>query len=65
MIRLYGKAQAFIQANRYAADCTANGDANGHARWAAAAAQIGELMESNNKFGKNPLQDRANKTGPR
>jgi 2-methylcitrate dehydratase PrpD len=50
MIRLYGKAKAYNLADRYAKDCTNNGDHHGHARWAGAAAVIGELIDLDERF---------------
>jgi hypothetical protein len=52
MLRMYGPQKAFALADRYARDCTTNGDHQGHARWAAAAAVIGELIELDARFGK-------------
>jgi hypothetical protein len=52
MMRMYGKAAAFTLADRYAAECTANGDSHGHGSWATAAAVIGELIELERKFGR-------------
>ena len=51
MIRMYGLGKAFSMANRYASDCTANGDDDGHSKWAIAAARIGMLIELEEKFG--------------
>jgi hypothetical protein len=52
MVRHYGKAYAFKLADRYASECSSNGDSSGHNNWAAAAAVIGELIEMEAKFGK-------------
>jgi len=52
MIRMYGKATAFSLADRYATECSTNGDSSGHSSWAAAAAVIGELLELEHKFGR-------------
>jgi hypothetical protein len=52
MLRLYGKAKAFTLADRYAHDCTVNGDHHGHEKWAAAAAVIGDLIDQDQRFGK-------------
>jgi len=51
MVRMYGPAKAFTLADRYAIDCTANGDTSGHSKWAAAASVIGETMEMRKRFG--------------
>ena len=45
MIRMYGPAKAADLVNRYATKSTASGDVAGHARWAAAALVIGEIIE--------------------
>jgi hypothetical protein len=45
MARMYGKKQAYALADRYARDCTANGDHQGHEKWAMAAALVGELID--------------------
>jgi hypothetical protein len=52
MLRMYGPQTAFKLADRYARDCTTNGDHHGHEKWAAAAALIGELIELDERFGK-------------
>jgi hypothetical protein len=46
MMRMYGPATAYSLADRYATECTASGDVDGHARWAAAALVIGERLDS-------------------
>ncbi|HEX4176782.1 MAG TPA: hypothetical protein VHY57_00015 [Rhizomicrobium sp.] len=51
MIRMYGLGKAFSMADRYASDCTANGDDDGHSKWATAAARIAMLIELEEKFG--------------
>ncbi|HVW74585.1 MAG TPA: hypothetical protein VHC39_13175 [Rhizomicrobium sp.] len=51
MIRMYGLGKALSMANRYASDCTANGDHDGHGKWAGAAARIAALIELEKKFG--------------
>lgn len=50
MIRMYGLSKAFTMAGRYASDCTANGDIDGHSKWATAAARIAAVMELEQKF---------------
>jgi hypothetical protein len=50
MIRMYGLGKALSMASRYASDCTANGDDDGHGKWATAAARIGMLIELEEKF---------------
>jgi hypothetical protein len=52
MMRMHGKAAAFKLADRYAAECSINGDDSGHNNWAATAALIGEMIEMERKFGK-------------
>lgn len=51
MIRMYGLSKAFSMAGRYASDCSANGDRDGHSKWATAAARIASVMELEQKFG--------------
>jgi hypothetical protein len=52
MLRLYGAKAAFKLTDKYARDCTNNGDHHGHTKWAAAAAVIGDLIDQEQRFGK-------------
>jgi len=54
MIRIYGKAEAFYLADRYAIHHHTNGDTSAHARWIDVAALICEQIELDRRFGKQP-----------
>jgi hypothetical protein len=53
---MYGPKTAFSLADRYAKDCSNNGDHHGHMKWAAAAAVIGELIDQQERYGKPALE---------
>jgi hypothetical protein len=52
MLRMYGKAKAFALADRYAQDCIAHSDQDGHKKWASSTAVIGMVIEVDSRLGR-------------